>query len=272
MAVFLHCIHNATAMETLKSGDVPALITNMEVMQILSARADARRKGAEAEGEDFAAGRKRRKRPDDRRHRHRDWIEGKLLDYLKNSPCGADGVDRSKMGELVGKLRGVGSAAVDTTATNAEMADAVKSSPDDNSGQEREQSGGGEANYGLTDGETLQILNHMPSELVELHLMIEDLPGRMADGRQEELLALVGEYAGQNNEEQQQQEQQGMEQDVKEHYEEEVVEEDYSREDGSKTTIKKTNRERGVKSDNGGKGGGAGSEDEEILGTISDEE
>mmetsp|Transcript_3888 Transcript_3888/g.8376 ORF Transcript_3888/g.8376 Transcript_3888/m.8376 type:complete len:260 (+) Transcript_3888:193-972(+) len=259
-------------METLKSGDVPALVTNMEVMQILTARADARRKGAEAEGEDVATGRKRRKRPDDRRHRHRDWIEGKLLDYLKSSPCGADGVDRSKMGELVGKLRGVGSAADDTTATDAEMSDAVKSSPDDNSGQELEQSGGGGANYGLTDGETLQILNHMPSELVELHLMIEDLPDRMADERQEELLALVGEYAGQNNEGQQQQEEQGMEQDVEEHYEEEVVESDYSREHGSKTTNKNTSRERGAKNDNGDKGCGEGSENEEILGTISDEE
>ena len=260
-------------METLKSGDVPALITNIEVMQILSARAYARRKEAEAEGEDVAASKKRRKRPDDRRHRHRDWIESRLLEYLKNSSCGHEKVDSSKMRELVGKLRGVGTAGFDAThsesAADTEIANADQISPNDNRGQEREESarGGGGAGFGLTDGETLQILNHMPSELVELHLMIEDLPSRMNDERQEELLALVGEYTGRSKDEQQEQEVEGIQQET------EGMQQDFEDYCGEQASYeKKSNGGRVVMSENAGGQDGSGSGDEEILGTISGEE
>merc|ERR1712183_36799 len=38
--------------------------------------------------------------------------------------------------------------------------------------------------FGLMDAEVLQILNHMPRELVELHLIIQDLLQRLNEDRQ----------------------------------------------------------------------------------------
>jgi hypothetical protein len=43
----------------------------------------------------------------------------------------------------------------------------------------------------LTSAETLQIVNFMPRESVELFLIIKDLPSRLSEKRQEELLALI---------------------------------------------------------------------------------
>lgn len=59
--------------------------------------------------------------------------------------------------------------------------------------------------YGLTNTETLQVLNHLPSSLVELHLLIEDIesrPGFVGDEhisgeeKQEEFLSLIARYSG----------------------------------------------------------------------------
>ena len=243
------------AMETLKSGDVPALVTNAEVMQILATRTEARAKHdaeAAAAVEDASAtnnggrsGAKRKRRVDDtKRHRHRDWIESKLLDYLQSGPCGtmaSNGggeMDSSKLPELVRTLRAPPSKKGKGTDNNASKK--MKSENGGNDTTDHADNGNGNGvkyqiqnGYGLTDGETLQILNHMPSELVELHLIIEDLPSRMSDERQEELLQLIGTYAGRDEE--------VMEEDGDDHQEE-------------------------------SRGGDVEEGDEEVLGTISDEE
>ena len=188
-------------METLKSGDVPALVTNAEVMQLLAARTEARAKH-DAEVATAAAdpgttngrpGAKRKRRVDDtKRHRHRDWIESKLLDYLQSGPSatisGSDAGSSNNLAELVKTLRA-------PPPRKGKSNDAKKD------GKRKSKNGGNEAGtadngYGLTDGEMLQILNHMPTELVELHLIIDDLPSRMSDERQEELLQLIATYAG----------------------------------------------------------------------------
>lgn len=235
-------------METLKSGDVPALVTNAEVMQILATRTEARAKhdaeAAAAADESITtsgggrSGTKRKRRVDDtKRHRHRDWIESKLLDYLQNSSCGTIGSDggggigSSKLPQLVRILRAPPSKKRNDVKMKSENGGNDTATPD------HADNGNGSAEhlirngYGLTNGETLQILNHMPSELVELHLIIEDLPSRMSDERQEELLQLIGTYAGRD-----------ADQD-----EEAMGEDDAGKEDV----------EEG---------------DEEVLGTISDEE
>lgn len=51
--------------------------------------------------------------------------------------------------------------------------------------------------FKLTKAETLQILNFMPRESVEIHLIIEDLQTRMSSEKQDELLALIAKYADQ---------------------------------------------------------------------------
>jgi RNA polymerase Rpb4 len=86
--------------------------------------------------------------------RQRDWIEERVLEYLKLTPCSQ--ADPNKMPQLVQRL-------------NAKT----------NEG------------FDLTDAETLQVLNFMPLESVEIHLMIEDLQSRMPEERQDELLRLI---------------------------------------------------------------------------------
>ena len=76
---------------------------------------------------------------------------------------------------------------------------------------------GGDYGYGLTDAETLQILNHLPvTEPVEIHLMIEDLPSRLDKDRQTELLDCLKEFV----------EEKAEDGDVADPEEEEIVEEE----------------------------------------------
>eukprot|EP00586_Coscinodiscus_wailesii_P012223 CAMPEP_0172503582 /NCGR_PEP_ID=MMETSP1066-20121228/170619_1 /TAXON_ID=671091 /ORGANISM="Coscinodiscus wailesii, Strain CCMP2513" /LENGTH=172 /DNA_ID=CAMNT_0013279383 /DNA_START=136 /DNA_END=654 /DNA_ORIENTATION=+ len=48
--------------------------------------------------------------------------------------------------------------------------------------------------FELTDAEILQVLNLIPRELVEIHLIVEDLAGRLSEEGQEELLETIGRY------------------------------------------------------------------------------
>lgn len=45
--------------------------------------------------------------------------------------------------------------------------------------------------FQITNAETLQVLNFMPSESVEIHLFLPELQSRMKEERQEEMLQLV---------------------------------------------------------------------------------
>ena len=93
---------------------------------------------------------------------HRDWIQGQVLDYLKGTPC--VNISISKIKELKSKCVRV--------AKKGKTADG----------------------FGLTEAETIQILNLMPTEPVEMHLVVEDLHARMTETRQEEFLDMVRSY------------------------------------------------------------------------------
>mmetsp|Transcript_26278 Transcript_26278/g.77699 ORF Transcript_26278/g.77699 Transcript_26278/m.77699 type:complete len:221 (-) Transcript_26278:76-738(-) len=183
-------------METLKSGDVPSLVTNIEVMQILSDRIEVRRQADEAD-EAAPAARRRRK---DSKLRHRDWVEETVLEYLQGTPCAT--ADKGRMPEFVGKLRGQKKPIAAQTKRSAKATGST--SMDSESGNHHADDDRGEngtnerqdEEFGLTDGETLQVLNLMPREPVEIHLLVEDLPSRMSEERQAELLELVGQYSG----------------------------------------------------------------------------
>lgn len=131
-------------MEILSTDDeAPELVTNLEVMNILSSQDSSQTKT-----------RKKRKG----KVQHVDWIQQHVHAYLSKTPCAH--VQRDRMPSLVSRLKN---------------------------------------DFGLTDAETLQVLNFMPRESVEIHLIIEDLPSRLTEERQEELLTLIGSYVTEEN-------------------------------------------------------------------------
>jgi len=186
-------------MDVLKSGDVPALVTNLEVLNILSESLD-KRKEEENEDEDVPMWRS----SDDPKLRHRDYIEKSVHEYLQGTFCVNTNIE--KIPKLVGMLKKpslklklkkqqqqdddnnalkrckIEQEVTDHDEHGNENTDTVEDLSQDDDG------------YGLTDAETLQILNHMPTELVEIHLMMEDLSSRMEEERQKELLQLISEY------------------------------------------------------------------------------
>ena len=101
------------------------------------------------------------------RTRHRDFVAQKVHDYLQESPCTR--LDSSRREELLNLLQS----------------------------RKKQQTsfGNGESTgYGLMPAEALQVINFMPTEQVELYLLIEELHERMTDQDQEELLALLESY------------------------------------------------------------------------------
>ena len=194
-------------MEHLKSGEVPALVTNVELMHILSKRIDARK---EQEQED-AKRNKSSKHTKSKKLRHRDYIEKTVFEYLSCSPCGE--ADLKRMPKLVSRLKGE---TIRGKSTEVSRRNNIIKAEDENIPLEKGVDQGDDSNikqdskdddvnvdhqtpvqnFGLTDAETLQILNHMPTLPVEIHLMIEDLTSRLSDDDQNNLLRLISEYSG----------------------------------------------------------------------------
>lgn len=169
-------------MEPLKSGDstTPALLTNLEVMELLQERLT----GRDASSSDGI----HKKMPS---FRSRDWIEQKVFDYLKVSPAGSSDVKLDDMPKLIKTLRREPSS-VSTATTSSDADDNMKLDDSDDKLK----------GYGLTTAETLQVLNHLPTSLVELHLLIEDLEKRIPDEeKQMEFLRLLSQYSGREVEE-----------------------------------------------------------------------
>ena len=146
-------------MEVLKTEGPPALVSNLEVMQLLQERVDARQsqdgssKGKNQGGEDKTG---RKKGP----FQNRDWIEQTVLNHLQSSPVGGADVKSEDMPKLVERLR---------------------------------------RDYGLTNAEVLKTLNHLPTTLVEVHLLIEDIDKREElndEEKQSDFLRLVAKFSG----------------------------------------------------------------------------
>jgi hypothetical protein len=143
------------------TSEAPVLISNVEVMEFLQKRMSARGK----------EGKPKLKRRHNK-FEHRDWIEEHVHSYLKTTPCVRLPVENVM--ELKGKLVASAQKKQVTEGENGESA--VVSKP---------------SGFGLTEAESVQILNFMPREPVEIHLMIEELHGRMSEKRQEDLLHLI---------------------------------------------------------------------------------
>jgi len=168
-------------MEVLKSGDAPALVTNLELLELLRERAAARERGAN--GHSGAAAEDATAADAVGPFRHRDWIERTVLDHLAASPVGGAGIQADAMPDLVARLRRAPGFPPAVVRIKEEAGAAPASA----------------AGYGLTDGETLQVLNHFPTSLVDVHLLIEDVENRAPlndEEKQSGFLRLVSEFSG----------------------------------------------------------------------------
>ena len=92
-------------METLtpqrKSGTLPDMMANIEVLELLRNRIEAR----EEEEREFNSNNKRKKKKQTpkRANRHRDWIEEQVLQYLQTTPCTQ--FETPRLPELVDRLQ-----------------------------------------------------------------------------------------------------------------------------------------------------------------------
>lgn len=161
-------------MEVLTDSDSsPVLISNAEVLKLLKEKLAERQEN------------EKKQRKHVTKYAHRDWIEEKVFAYLQTTPC--IHMDPSKLSELTSKLtsskrlsHGTSPSSPSTAATEENAA--IKTT-----------------GFGLTGAEALQIVNFMPTEPVEIHLMVEELHSRMSESRQEELLQLVASYRQDGN-------------------------------------------------------------------------
>lgn len=120
---------------------------------------------------------------------HRDWIEERVLEYLKSTPC--VNLPTSKIPEfksiLMASKRKASTIPVAATAATAAVTASHSDSKSIPAAAQR-------TGFALTEAESIQILNFMPQEPVEIHLMIDELHDRMSERQQQELLELVQSY------------------------------------------------------------------------------
>ena len=157
-------------MEVLTDSNSPVLISNAEVMVLLEKKVAGRTKEMSKLNE-------RRRKQRESNARHSDWIEDKVYEYLKSSPCVHANV--SKLDQLHSRL--TSSKRQRQSADPTLRADTMSSHASVTS-------------FGLTEAEAIQIANFMPTEPVEIHLMVEELHNRMTEAKQHELLQCIASY------------------------------------------------------------------------------
>lgn len=173
--------------------DLPVLVSNVEVLHVIEKQA------LERSTTTTSVVRKTR------RFRHRDWVEQQVTNYLRSTfPVK---IDRDRYQELRQQL-----------CRGPKQMESVKrrkihqNGDYNNNNENKARMGFNETNnireslakattttttipgFDLTEAEAIQIINFMPTEPVEIHLMIEELDARIPEKRQDELLELISSY------------------------------------------------------------------------------
>jgi hypothetical protein len=107
-----------------------------------------------------------------KRFQHRNWIEQRVMEHLEASPCTK--LDTSRRQELSSLLK-AGEKLIQPADESQRLVD------DDLTG------------YGLSDYEVMQILDFMPSEQVEMYLMVSGY-NDYSDRKKEALIDLVASF------------------------------------------------------------------------------
>ena len=189
---------------TDSKSSTPVLLPNAEFMEMLERDVnDNKKRMAKEARKQKQRGRNDR---DNRRNNdsgkikskfeHRDWIQEHVLEYLKSTPC--VNIPTSKLKELKSKCMSTSNStkkkrrSLSKDATEDPAASLL--SPTTAQTPATTESTSSNIGYGLTEAEAIQILNFMPQEPVEIHLMIEDLHARMSETKQGEFLDMIRSY------------------------------------------------------------------------------
>jgi len=177
----------------------PTLISNVEVMLLLQKNLEERNN---------ANGRRRNSNKRNKHLRHRDWVEEEVFNYLQTTPCVK--LDPDRRLEFHSKLKGNkrmimvrhgNTADTSTPQASADAADTQKQQQQEGLGAAASPTAAAAAaaakktGFGLTDAEAIQIMNMMPTQPVEIHLMVDELQSRMSEERQEEFLAFIQSFS-----------------------------------------------------------------------------
>mmetsp|Transcript_10638 Transcript_10638/g.25605 ORF Transcript_10638/g.25605 Transcript_10638/m.25605 type:complete len:224 (-) Transcript_10638:349-1020(-) len=167
---------------TDSKSSTPVLLPNAKLMELLKKDVVSNKKRLKKES------RKQKGRKMKNKFEHRDWIQEHVLEYLKGTPC--VNIPVSKLEELKLKCtsKGLSSSLSPTKKKCRTLSDSSPSQKVDL------QSKSPSPDYGLTEAEAIQILNFMPQEPVEIHLMVDDLHERMSESKQEEFLGMIRSY------------------------------------------------------------------------------
>jgi hypothetical protein len=186
---------------TDSKSSTPVLVPNAEFMELLEKDVkDNKNRLANEKRKQKKKGRKNNNDNNDWKFKnkfdHRDWIQEHVLEYLKSTPC--VNIPTSKLNELKLKCtsKGLSLSSSSLTITKKKRqtvsGDPAVSSPKPLPSKRKSSSSS--PGYGLTEAEAVQILNFMPQEPVEIHLMIENLHDRMSETKQEEFLEMIRSY------------------------------------------------------------------------------
>jgi hypothetical protein len=147
--------------------ETPVLISNAEVMELLQENLASRATKQSGSGSSSGGSSSSYRNKRSNLYHHRDWIEKHVYEYLQPTPCGQ--IEKSRRPEFQNALRSNKKQAATTTSAIT-------------------------TGFDLTEAESLQILNFMPTEPVEIHLMIEELHARMTEKQQDGLLEFIASY------------------------------------------------------------------------------
>jgi len=166
----------------------PVLIPNTNIMKMLEKEVQENKKRMAKEASSPKNQRRNNLHNNNNKNKfeHRDWIQEQVLDYLKSTPC--VNIPISKLNELKSKCMSV------RTKQRSPLKSQQDSQPDTTTTMSSATAMERTTGYGLTEAEAIQIVNFMPTEPVEIHLMVEDLHARMSEAKQEEFLDLIKSY------------------------------------------------------------------------------
>jgi RNA polymerase Rpb4 len=164
--------------------ETAVLIGNAEVLELLKSRLSERRRKLVEPSPALSQQQQQRYGKPHKKLQHRDWIEEKVHDYLQSTPC-VRLMDASRRLELQTILRSSSSSS--SSSSSRKQTTTIATATTTTTSKKTR-------GFDLTEAESLQILNFMPTEPVEIHLVIEELHARMSEKEQDELLALIDSY------------------------------------------------------------------------------